>query len=564
MVAVNRHAWSRIVSLTTPIFRSEARGRTLAWLAFLVVCLVSVVGLNVLNNLVLGDFMSAVAERAAGRAYHFALLYVIVFALSTLTSAYSRFAELRLGLFWRDWLTRYLIGKYLGHRAYLHLTTRADIDNPDQRIAEDVKTFTISTLSFAVILFNSVVTLIAFASILWNITPWLLVAVIGYAAFGSVMTVLIGRRLVGLNNLQFKKEADFRYDLTRVRGNAVAIAEQREERKVGGRLRRRLHDLIANYREIVNVQRNVAFFANGFNYLTQLIPILIVAPKYFRHEVEFGAIAQAAMAFSQVLGAFTLIVEQFQNLSAYVAVTRRLGTFEEAVAEAAAPAAGIEIVDDPKRVACEHLTLRTPKGDRELVRDLLVEVPAGRRLMICGEHGVGKSALLRAIAGLWRAGSGRIDRPRLDGVMFLPQRPYTVPGTLRQVLLDGKPETESVDERIQGILRDPKFAPLLRRAEGLDVEDDWPTVLSLGEQQLLAFAQVLIARPPFALLDDAASALDARTRRRLYEDLAWTPTSYISSTCDADLWDYHDTVLELKGDGTWEVRPIREREEAVT
>jgi putative ATP-binding cassette transporter len=559
MPAVPHHAWSYIVGLTVPIFHSAERRRALRWLAFLVGCLLAMTGLNVANNAVNGKFFTALEERDTGRVAHFALLYLVVFLFSTVASVYSRFTELRLGLLWRAWLTGDFVRQYLANRAYHLLTARADIDNPDQRIAEDVKTFTASTLSFVVILLTSGITLAAFAGILWSITPWLLVTVLLYALFGSLMTVLIGRRLVALNNLQLRKEADFRYELTRIRGNAEAIAQQREEPKVAARLRRRLRDLVENFRAIVGVQRDVGFFAGAFNYLTPIIPVVIVAPLYIRGEVPFGKITQAAAAFTQVLGAFTLIVEQFQNLSAYVAVTIRLGTFRDAMAEAAAPAPGITIADDAERVACEGLTLRTPKEGRVLVRDLAVEVPRGRRLLITGPHGVGKSALLRAVAGLWREGEGAIARPRLDGVMLLPQKPYTVPGTLRQVLLDGKPETETADERIRGLLADPKFAPLLRRADGLDTEGDWPCVLSLGEQQLLAFAQMLIAQPPFALLDDALSALDARTRRHLYHVLAKTPITYASAGEAPALADFHDELLELKEDGSWECRPIGEK-----
>lgn len=351
------HAWVRFVSIARPFFQSEQRRRAIGMLVLLVALLFSVSGLNVVNSFVGRDFMTAVAERHPHRFFSLALLYAGVFAVSTIVAVLCHFTEEKLGLLWREWLTVHLIDRYLADDTYRRLKTRGDVDNPDQRITEDVKTFTVTALSLLLIVLNSTITLCSFSGILWSITPWLFLAAVGYAAIGSFMTLVLGRRMVGLDVLQLKKEADLRYELIRLRTETEPGAELPER----GRLRRRLDDVVANAARIIGVNRNLGFFTTGFDYVTQLIPALIVAPLYMSGQIEFGTVTQAAMAFCHVLGAFSLIVKEFPRLTTFAAVIKRLGGFWEATAPAVEPA------DDLDTPVFEGLTLRAPRDARMLV-----------------------------------------------------------------------------------------------------------------------------------------------------------------------------------------------------
>jgi vitamin B12/bleomycin/antimicrobial peptide transport system ATP-binding/permease protein len=552
--------WSRLVAVALPFFRSEVRGRALLALGLLVGLLLAINGLNVVNSYVGRDFMSALAVRQLGRFYALAGAWTGVFAASTLVEVLARYTQDRLGLLWRDWLTGRLLDRYVADRAFHRLEGRPDLDNPDQRISQDVATFTASTLGFLVLGFNALLTLLAFAGVLWSITPWLLLTAVLYATAGTAGTVLLGRRLVPLNNLQLQKEADFRFALGRVREHAEAVAQLASERAERARLGGRLKALVDNFREIIRVNRNLGFFTTGYNYLPQIIPVVVAAPLYMRGQVEFGTVTQAAMAFNQVLGAFSLIVTQFQQLSAFAAVVRRLGTLWEATESAPAPAApagpAVEDVPDGRAVAYQGLTLRTPKDGRPLVRDLSLEVPEGKRVLVTGPDAEGRAALFQATAGLWEGGQGRVVRPgRPDGLRFLRRRPPAVPGRLRDLLLYGLDGDGIPDDRLRDVLRQVGLETLAEQPGGLDAERDWPNVLSDGERQALAFARLLLANPRFACVDCPAGVLDAPQVERIYAALAGTSITYISVGDDPALAKYHDLWLILAEDGTWRVEP---------
>jgi putative ATP-binding cassette transporter len=560
MPLTRRATWTRFLRVAKPFFVSEVRWQAWGMLALLCFLLLTITALNVLNSFVNRDFMTAIEQREAGRFASLALVYALVFAGTTVVAVFKTFTEERLGLRWREWLTRHLLGRYLHNHAYYRMNGRSDIDNPDQRIADDVKMFTLMTLSFLLIGVNSTIALCSFAGILWSITPWLFLAAAVYAAFGSLTTVLLGRRLISLDVAQLKKEADLRYELIKVREHAEPIAllrgEQNAIRRLGGRLDR----IVSNAKRIISLNRNIRFFTIGYDYLIQLVPALIVAPLYIQGKVEFGALTQAAIAFGHVIGAFSLIVEKFQDISAYGAVIERVGAACEALEEEATAAQKpmIEVEEDDTRVAYERLTLVTPREGRLLLKNLSLQVPRGKRLLVRGPHGSGRTSLLRATAGLWTAGQGRIVRPPLDEVLFLPQQPYLGAGSLRELLLYATRENEISDERILAILHKVGFDSILERVGGLDVERDWSNLLSLGEQQLVAFARLLVASPRFAFVDEATSALDAAKGRQLY-DLLWrTSITYVSVATDPALVKYHDMVLDLFGNGTWDTT-ARER-----
>lgn len=337
--------WTKFTAIAWPFFVSELRTKAAVAIGVLVALLLTSSGLNIVNSYVTSDFMTALEQRHEKHFYLFAAYLAGVFAASTLVEVFSHYTEQRIGLLWRERLTKRLLDRYLANRAYHRLTSNEAIDNPDQRISEDIRTFTTTSLSFLVLIINSVITVLAFLSVLWSITPWLVLTAVGYSLAGSLCTILVGKRLVPLNNSQLQKEADFRFGLGRVREHAEAIAQKSGHEGEKSQLLSRLSALLANFRDIINVTRNVGFFTKGYNYLIPVIPVAVVAPLYIGGRVEFGKVAQSAMAFGQVVGAFSLIVTKFQDLSSFAAVVNRLGSMWEATEE---------VDRDPKESAAER------------------------------------------------------------------------------------------------------------------------------------------------------------------------------------------------------------------
>jgi putative ATP-binding cassette transporter len=561
MSPFHRDVWKTLWTITAPFFKSNRGWRATAKLGLLIGLLLTVSYLNYRNSFVGRDVMTALADRRATRFATYAIIYVGVFGLTTIFAVLLRFTEERLGLYWRTWLTGHLIDRYLAGNAYYRLTARPEIDNPDQRITEDVKAFTTTTLSFLLILLNATINLVVFAGVLWSITPMLVLAAVGYAAAGTAATLFLGRRLMGLNFEQLKREADLRYEMIRVREHAESIALYHGGTKENGRLHRRLDAVADNFRRIVGVNRNVGFFTTGYNYLTAVIPVFVVAPLFFAGEAEFGVVTQAVTAFGFVLGSFSVIVSQFTSISTFAAVVARVGAIFDAVDDPPPPPCEkrqVVVEENGPVVLIDHLTLCTPVEGRELVKELKLEILPGGHVLVTGPNGAGKSALFRAIAGLWDWGEGTIVRPHWSDVVFVPPRPYTVPGTLREQLTYASPKGGLTDERILAVLDRVKFGPVLERVGGLDAERDWPNTLSVGEQQVLAFARLLLARPRFVILDGATGALDAARERLLYSELARNDITYISIGDSPSLRDYHDVRLELLEDGAWRLRPVRD------
>jgi putative ATP-binding cassette transporter len=322
---------ARLAKAVGVLANSADGGKAKGLFAGLITLLLAANGLTVVNSYVGRNFMTAIASRNEMEFVRQAVFYVGVFAASTLVAVAARFAEQRLGLLWRASLTGRMLRLYLADGAYLRLATSGEIDNPDQRIAEDVRGFAASTLSFALMAFNSTITIVAFAGVMLSISPLLSAVAILYAALGSGATLWFGRPLIQLNYKQLDKEASFRSALTHLRENAEAISLAREEDAQSTRLLRQLEELIANARAITKVNRNVGFFTTGYNWMIQIIPALIMAPAYFAGQVEFGVVTQSAGAFATSVAAFSLIVTQFESLSSLAAVMSRLNSLADAV-----------------------------------------------------------------------------------------------------------------------------------------------------------------------------------------------------------------------------------------
>lgn len=535
---------------------SEIGARFKLLFATLLGVLLVINGLNVVNSYVGRNLMTAIEQRSASRFFLNVVIYLLVFAALTVDAVFLRFTEERLGLLWREWLTRRLVERYLAGGIYLHLKERGELGNPDQRIADDVRVFTASTLSFVLMLLNAMLTILAFSGVMWSISRLLFVVAVAYAGVGSLLTVLFGRPLVRLNYEQSDREASFRTELVHVGENAESVALLQREGRVNVRLMRRLDALVANAKRIVSVNRNVSFFTTGYNYGIQLVPPLIIGPLFMQGKVDFGVITQSAIAFAHLLGAFSLIITQFQSLSTYGAVLVRLGTFaaamEGADEAARSPEESTEVRDD---LSYENLTLRSPSSGEVLVSSLTVTVSPGTRLLVTGTDEA-RRALFRATALGRDTMEGRIVRPGFGRISFLPERPYVPPGTLRELLVQSGREHVVRDEEIQDTLRALGLETMLQRVGGLDLEGDWGNVLSLGEQQLLAVAHVVLSAPTFALLQSPATTLAPEQLDQTLRTLSDASITYITfGGADGSL-DAYDAMLELHAGGAWGWLPL--------
>jgi vitamin B12/bleomycin/antimicrobial peptide transport system ATP-binding/permease protein len=546
--------------ISRAFFASERRHKARGFLISLLLLALAVGGVQVLMSYAGRDFFTAI-ERKQTAAYWAALAwYLGTFALAVPIGVFYRWVEERLALLWREWMAQHLVKRYFNNRAYFRLRGSEGVDNPDQRISEDVRNFTMTSLSMLLIVLNSLVTLVAFIGVLWMISGTLVVILVTYALAGTAISIVIGRKLVRLYYHQYEQEANFRYGLVRVRDNAESIAFYRGEKREHLDLFRRLAAALGNMRLIIILNRNLGFFTNSYNYLALVLPVLVVAPIFMRGRVEFGVITQTAGAFAQVLAAFSLIITQFGGLSAYLASIQRLGRLWDQLDEDDSEELRIyaEAESVPSSVSrilkLEHLSICTPGRGRVLVKELSFELHAEQSLMIMGPSGSGKSSVLRTIAGLWPGGGGSLERPAFNQLMFLPQRPYMVEGSLREQLLYPYGNQVISDANIGKVLADVNLADVFERVDGdLDCVLDWGNVLSLGEQQRIAFARLFLRMPKFAFLDEATSALDEENQRELYQRIRDSGISFISVGHRTTLVEFHDRILELDRSGTWEI-----------
>lgn len=552
--------------ISRAFFASERRHKARGFLTALLTLALCVGGIQVLMSYTGRDFMNAIARKDPPAYWKFLGMYLGTFALAVPIGVYYRWVEERLALLWREWMAQHLVKRYFNNRAYYQLRGSESVDNPDQRISEDVRNFTVSSLSFLLITLNSMVTLMAFIGVLWAISGMLVSVLFLYAVLGTGVSILIGRRLVGLSFHQYQKEADFRYSLVRVRDNAESIAFYRGEKREHLDLINRLTAAVANMGNIIIWNRNLGFFTNSYNYAALVLPVMIVAPMFMRGEVELGVVTQSAGAFAQVLAAVSLIITQFGGLSAYLAGVQRLGSLwdnldeHDAEEDRILKEAKVELDDDSRVVKLDKLTVRTPDGSKTLVSELSFELHRKQSLLIMGASGTGKSSVLRTIAGLWSSGSGSLERPALNNLMFLPQRPYMILGSLRDQLVYPYPQQGVSDEQICEIVNKVNLADISKRVDGdLDRVVDWTNVLSLGEQQRVAFARLFLHQPKFAFLDEATSALDEDNQDRMYAMLKESGIGFISVGHRTTLIGHHDRLLELDRSGTWEIKSAGKR-----
>lgn len=552
---IARLTWQRFRVALQMLAKSESGPKAMMLSGLLLAIMVGINGLNVINSYVGRDFMSAIENKNMSGFKAQALFYIGVFAASTLAAVFYRFTEERIGILWREQLTRRLMDVYMSDRTYYRLDTATGVANPDQRITDDVRAFTTTTLSFILLILNGTLTAISFSGVLWSISPTLFGVAVVYAICGSLLTILLGKPLIRLNYHQLDMEANFRSDLIHVRENSESIALAHREGRFLARLNNRLDALTANFRRLIRINRNLGFFTTGYNYMIQIIPALIVAPLFISGSIsEFGVITQSTMAFATLLGAFSLIVTQFQSISAFTAVTARLYKLSDAMEKAhAATICAITISEKPDRVSYEDVTLYSADKTRLLVADLNLEILRGSKWLFTAADDAPKVALFRATAGVWECGGGRIARPGLDDILFLPERPYLPPGTLRDVLLRTSMEATTDDSVIMEVLSILGLEELVQRAGGLAADQDWDDLLSIGEQHLLSISRIFLAKPAIVFLDRPGSSLPKNQIASIMDLLTARGIGVVILAKNGESRLQFDAHLEVFADATWKI-----------
>lgn len=559
MTPSNLQLWKRFWALATPYWRHEEKWRAWGLIILLVVLLLGQTRFAVLFNEQTGEFTSALAAQDEERFWNSIKLCLGLLAFAIPVYAFYFFVRDTLGIYWRRWLTGRFLDSYFRNRHFYELNANAAIDNPDQRMTEDIATFTQRSLYFLLIIISSCLQLVAFSAVLWSISHELVYFLVFYATAGTCVVVFVfGQRLMSLNFNQLRREADFRFSLVRVRENAESIAFYRGEALELGQVKRRFGAAFNNFKRLVRAQFWLNLFQQGYFLFTLIIPSAIIADNVLSGEMEVGRAVQAAGAFAAVLGAISMIIENFEGLSRFAAGIDRLDMLAKCLPPDPVeehPTGNTIQAQEAAHLDIDDLTLMTPDAERVLIRNLSLTVKPGESLLIVGESGSGKSSLLRAVAGLWYAGTGTIRRPAPKDMLFLPQQPYMVLGSLRSQLLYPNPNLPVSDDDLLAALERVSLPNLAHRVGGLDAERDWPKLLSVGEQQRLAFARLLLTRPRFAILDEATSALDIANETNLYTQLLGTQTTVISVGHRTTILKFHAQVLELDGCSTWRTVP---------
>jgi putative ATP-binding cassette transporter len=516
-----------------PYFRSEDRWAGRGLLAAVVVMELMLVAINVLLNQWQNRFYSALQDyNLDGFVREVWVFLGLAFAYIGL-AVYKLYLNQWLQIRWRRWLTRHYLGEWLDGATHYRMQLKGDAaDNPDQRITDDVKNFVEQTLTYGLQLLSSIVTLASFIVILWGLSnkaplhiwgtdlvvPGFLVwCALAYAVLGTALTHWIGAPLINLYFQQQRFEADFRFNLVRVRENSEQIALLKGEDAERGHLLRRFGTVITNWYAIMSRTKRLTMFTASYQQAAVIFPYVVVAPAFFAKRIQLGDMMQTGSAFGQVQDALSFFVSTYRSLAEWRAILARLDGFEMSVSSAAhiadqQPTIGVTPAGAGKTIALEHLLVELPNGAPLVTADGFAIQPS-ERVLVTGPSGSGKSTLFRAIAGIWPFGTGTIAIPEKSRLMMLPQRPYFPIGPLGDAVIYPAEHGAIAPEKI----RDALLAVGLPRLAGrLDEDDHWNRTLSLGEQQRLGVARALLHAPDYLFLDEATASLDEPSEAALY------------------------------------------------
>ena len=554
-----------------PYFRSEDRWPGRILLAAVIAIELSIVAITVLINEWNNRFYNALQERNWDIFVHQLGIFCILAAIYIVLAVYQLYLNQWLQIRWRRWLTNSYLDHWLEGANHYRMQLLGDAaDNPDQRISEDIAQFITLTLTIGLQLLSSCVTLFSFMIILWGLSAaaplhlfgmsftipgYLLWAALIYACVGTAFTHLIGRPLIALNFQQQRYEADFRFNLVRVRENSEQIALLDGERAERDRLLQRFGSVVANWLAIMTRQKKLTFFTAGYAQASVVFPFVMVSPAYFANLIQLGGLMQTANAFGQVQGALSVFVTLYRSLAEWRAVVERLSGFDASVGAARALAVTPPVIDvaagGAAIVSFKDLAVRLPNGV-PLVNAGELSIGLGERVLVSGPSGSGKSTLFRALAGIWPFGSGTITVPKNTRMMILPQRPYFPIAPLAAAVAYPA-ESGSFDAaRVAELVAAVGLPDLVPRIEE---EAHWNRMLSLGEQQRLGIARALLHAPDYLFLDEATASLDEPAEAALYRLLEQrlAAATIVSIGHRSTLAAFHRRRLALgrEGDRYW-------------
>lgn len=549
--------------LTKSYWQSEERNKAFLLLIAIVALTLGIVYMLVLLNQWNNSFYSALQNYETDKLFDELIHFSWLAAIYIILSVYSYVLQQTLILNWRRWMTNRFIDIWLKNRTYYHLQMFGkDTDNPDQRISEDVRLFVEMTLSFAIGILKAFCTFASFAFVLyklsgsleftfigreWSIDGYMFWAALVYSVIGTWVTHLVGKKLVQLNFVQQRYEADFRFSMIRLRENAENIAFYRGEQQESGVFKERFTLLLDNFWRLVTKHKQLIWLNSGYSQIAIIFPFVVAMNRYLSKEITLGGLMQVANAFGSVQTSLSYFIDVYASLAQWKAVVLRLTYFGRHMHEVSSEADRFHVdrFVTAEVVSADGLQVNLPDGT-PLLKKISFTLEPGQNVLIRGVSGSGKSTLLRAISGIWPFVEGRISLPDTKDLMFIPQRPYLPLGTLRNALL--YPGTKMIsDEHLLKLMEQCEIGYL---SDKLDVVGDWSHVLSIGEQQRLAFVRAHVQQPLWLFLDEATSALDETTEAKMYMQLGSSlpNTTVVSIGHRSTLNKYHQKALNINRD----------------
>ncbi len=575
--------WQRFASVTKPYWIDpSAKWKARGLLAAVLVLLMMVTSINLVMSYLNKNFMDALqgifevniklgqpgADSAlllegkaaqVAAAYDAIKMFLTLFAVGAVIVGLYKWVRERFILHWRAWLTDNLSVKYFDGAYYRLNQDETATENPDDRIQE-IRQFVHLLVTLLADFLGSLVTIAVFLVVLYKIYPTLLPLAVFYPLGGTLAIMYMARNLIKLKLAQLIKEADFRFAMGHVRRFAEQIAFYQGERQELEEVQLRFSEVVNNYKKVLAKFRNVTMASKFYEYMIIVIPSLIMLPALIDGHLKLGDLTQADMAFGMIMSSLSIVVTSFDSITEFLAQTERLGTFQKSLEEPPVSANGTIGMEVGPHIEVHDVTLLTPDRKVTLVKHLSLAVEPGQDLLIKGPSGSGKSSLFRMIRGLLVQGEGKVTRPDIARLMFIPQAPYMMmrSSLRKQLFYPYAPEVNISDEELYEMLAQVNLAELPQRlgAEGLDEVKNWANVLSLGEQQRFACARMLLAKPDFVFFDEGTNSLDPENEERIYRLLQESGTTFISIAHRETLTRYHKQVLELTGGGSWRLYPV--------